>query len=409
MAGKMGPVSGVRFNRRQLLCGLLAAGAVWALAACGGTSAPASTSAVSGGTAASAAGKPASGGGSAQAASNWDDLVAAAKKEGKVVVSGPPDPETRTKLPPAFKEKFGYEMEYLGGNSSQLAARVESERASNQYTMDASIGGSDTFYGTFYAKKWLDPLKPALLLPDVLDGSKWKAGEVWFRDPEKTYIVQVFNTVQSMLTINLDMLSAKDIPTADALLDPKWKGKICSYDPSVNGAGIAIASAVYMAKGEEFAVKLYKDQNVALSRDYEQVASWVAQGNYPIALAAPRNYLEKYIKAGVKLAQSGSAELPELPDAPSAVGGGFGDVGIWNRAPHPNAARVFANWILSKDGLSAYMQTQQQVPARTDVDASSVPSYMVPKTGINYLDTYDWDFEHNHRLKIRDFFAKLLK
>jgi iron(III) transport system substrate-binding protein len=146
-----------------------------------------------------------------------------------------------------------------------------------------------------------------------------------------------------------------------------------------------------------------------LSRDYQQVADWVAQGSYPIAFAATLNYLDKYIKSGVKVAQSGSAELPELPDSSSALGGGFGDLGIWNRAPHPNAARVFANWIASKEGLTIYSQTQQQVPARTDIDPTWLPSYLVPKPNVKYLDTYDYDFELNYRLKIRDFYNKLLK
>jgi len=265
-------------------------------------------------------------------------------------------------------------------------------------------------YGTFLAKKWIEPYKSSLLLPDAADASKWKAGGPWFRDPDKNTIMQVFNTVQSMMTINLSMASAKDFPTADALLDPKWKGKICAYDPSVNGAGIAIASAIYVAKGEEFATKLYKGQSVVLSRDYQQVADWVAQGSYPIALAATRNYLDKYLQSGVKLGISGSDELPELPDAPSALGGGFGDIAVWNKAPHPNAARVFVNWMASKEGMGLYAQQQLSVPVRNDIDASKwADPYQVPKPGVKYLDTYDYDFEENQRLKIRDFYNKLLK
>jgi len=404
-------------TRREMLAGLLGAGAAVALAACGGSSAPASSSAAPSATAASpstaAAGASAKPAGSAaapaSAAGSWEDILAAAKKEGKVTVSGPPDPDARAKLPPAFKEKFGIDLEYLGGNSSQLASRIQSERAAGQYTMDASVSGSDTMYDTFYKNKWIDPIKPALVLPDAIDGSKWRNGSVWYRDPDQNTIVQIFNTVQPMMTINLSMISAKDIPTADALLDPKWKGKICSYDPSVNGAGVAIASAIYVAKGEDYMTKLYKGQNVALSRDYQQVADWVAQGSYPIALAATPNYLEKYLKSGVKLGISGSDELPELPDAPSALGGGFGDVAIWNKAPHPNAAKVFANWILSKEGMTLYGTTQLQVPARNDVDIPGLYPFQVPKPGVKYLDTYSYEFEYGPRLKMRDALNKLLK
>lgn len=400
-------------TRRQALQGLLVGCAGLALAACGGagSSAPAgSAAAASAAGATSAAAKPTARASAPAAASgSWDDILAAAKKEGKVTVSGPPDPETRAKLPPAFRDKFGFDLEYLGGNSSQLAARLESERNAGQYTMDASVGGSDTMFDTFYKNKWIDPIKPVLILPDAIDPSKWRTGGPWYRDPDQNTIVQIFNTVQSMMTINLTQVTAKDLPNADALLDPKWKGKICAYDPSVNGAGVAIASAIYVSKGEEFTTKLYRGQGVVLSRDYQQVADWVAQGAYPIALAATRNYLDKYYSAGVKLAQSGSDELPELPDAPSATGGGFGDVAIWNKAPHPNAAKVFVNWILSKEGMGLYAATQTQAVVRNDVDVPGVQPYQIPKPNIKYLDTYSYEFEYDQRLKVRDYLSKTLK
>jgi iron(III) transport system substrate-binding protein len=432
-------VNHIALTRRRMLMGLLAGGAGLALAACGGAAAPASSapaaapssspaappsaaasakpagsavaSAKPAGSAAaspaasgSAAAKPAADSGvPAGVATTWDDMVAAAKKEGKVVVNGPPDPAVRDQLPAAFKKAFGIDMEFLGGNSSQLAARVDGERKAGQYTVDASVSGSDTMFDTFLRNGWLDPLKPSLLLPDVADNTKWKPGGPWFREPEKLRVMQIFNTVQPFITLNTQIVPVKDIPNADALLDPKWKGKIAAYDPGVNGAGIAIASAVYTAKGEDYVTKLYKGQNVVLTRDYSQLADWVAHGSYPIGLAATINYLQQYIKAGLTF------EQPELPDAPSALGGGFGDVAIWNKAPHPNAARVFANWIASKEGIEVYGPTQTQVSVRTDVDNKWAPPSIIPKPGIKYLDTYDYDFEEGPRLKIRDFLAKLLK
>src|SRR5581483_3465246 len=319
-------------SRRYILKSAFAASAGLVLAACGGGSAstpagssPAAGSAAGSGAAsrtaaASPAGSPSASGGAASAvAGTWDDLLAAAKKEGKVVVSGPPDPDSRAKLPPAFKARFGIDVEYLGGNSSQLAARIESERAANQYSMDVSISGSDSMMETFYKNKWIEPWKSSVLLPETADASKWRSGGPWFRDPNQDTILQVFNTVQPMITINLANVSPKDLPNADALLDPRWKGKIRAYDPSVNGAGLAIGCAAYVAKGQDYVTKLYKGQNVTLSRDYQQVADWVAQGSYPIALATQLNYLDKYIKAGVKIAQSGSTDLAEFPDAGSAL------------------------------------------------------------------------------------------
>src|SRR5438105_8883438 len=71
------------------------------------------------------------------ASAAWDQLVAAAQKEGKIVVSGPPVPEARTKLPDAFKQRFNIYMDYLAVNSSQVASRIETERAAGHYTVYA--------------------------------------------------------------------------------------------------------------------------------------------------------------------------------------------------------------------------------------------------------------------------------
>jgi iron(III) transport system substrate-binding protein len=277
----------------------------------------------------------------------WDQLVAAAQKEGKVVVSGPPAPDASTKLPAAFKERFNIELEYLGGNSSQLAARIQAERAAGQYTIDVSLGGPDTVYGTFLPNKWLDPLKPVLILPDVVDPKVWPTGAPWFRDPGGDTSLQLFNTVAPVGYLNTSLVSPDELKTIDDLLNPKWQGKIASYDPSVNGGGLAVASAFYVTKGRDWSARLYQGQKVAFSRDYSQVADWVAHGSYPIVIAITHQYLIQYYQAGLPL-----NEL-NFPDVPPTTTGNFGLINLWNNAPHPNAAKALADLFLSEKYLQA--------------------------------------------------------
>jgi ABC-type Fe3+ transport system substrate-binding protein len=378
----------MRTTRREVLkalAGLVGVAAV----GCSTTGAPASPTAAPAVTAAAAT-------------SGWDALVAAAKSEGKVVVSGPPDPGASSKLPDAFKQRFGIEVEYLAGNSSQLAARIQGERAAGQYTMDVSLSGSDTVYGTFLPNGWLEPLKPNLILPEVTDPTKWRTGEPWFRDPEKRMVMQIFNTAANFLTINTQMVSPEEIPDGNALLDPKWQGKIGAYDPGVNGAGIAVASAIYVTRGKEYATQLYQGQKVALSRDYAQVADWVAHGSYPITIGPPHQFLVQYYDAGLPLKEI------NVPDVPRTTAGGFGLVNLWTNAPHPNAAKVFVNWIASREGSTVYGQIENGVPVRSDIEPSWVPDDQVPKAGVTYFDTYDYDYVTTKRLEARDFYASLL-
>jgi ABC-type Fe3+ transport system substrate-binding protein len=258
-------------TRRQLLASLAVLGAGVAVG-CGTSAVPASPTPA-----------PAQ---QSTTTSGWEALLAAGRAEGKVVVSGPPDPGASTTMLEAFKKFSGIDMEYLAGNSSQLASRIQSERAAGQYTMDVSLAGADTVYGTFLANGWLEPLKPALVLPEVLDGKLYRTGEPWFRDPEKRMIMQIFNSASpALLTVNTQLVSPDELKDSSSLVDPRWQGKICAYDPGVNGAGIAVASAIYVTKGKEYATQLYKGQQVVLSRDYQQVADWVAHGSYPIGIA----------------------------------------------------------------------------------------------------------------------------
>jgi iron(III) transport system substrate-binding protein len=335
------------------------------------------------------------------ASASWDQLVAAAQKEGKVVVSGPPAPEARTKLPAAFKQRFNIDMEYLAVNSSQLASRIETERAAGQYTMDVSLGGPDTVYATFLVNKWLDPLKPVLILPEVVDPKVWPTGAPWFRDPAGEMSLQLFNTITPIGYFNTSSASPDELKTSDDLLNPKWKGKLASYDPSVNGGGLIAGSVIYVTKGQDFAKQLFKGQEIAYTRDYQQIADWVAHDSYPICLAITPVYMTQY---------EGVVPVQELilADLPTAVAGGYGIVSLWNQAPHPNAAKVFANWIATKEGVSVYGAIDQVAPVRTDVDPTAwVPQHLIPKPGKEYFDTFEYKYVMEKRQPIARFYAAL--
>jgi ABC-type glycerol-3-phosphate transport system substrate-binding protein len=93
---------------------------------------------------------------------------------------------------------------------------------------------------------------------------------------------------------------------------------------------------------------------------------------------------------------------------PTALAGGYGIVSLWNQAPHPNAAKVFVNWIASKDGVSVYGAIDQSAPVRTDVDASAwVPQHLIPKPGKDYFDTFEYKYVMEKRQPIARFYAAL--
>ena len=116
----------------------------------------------------------------------WDTLVEAAKREGSLVVSGPPTAEVRTQLPTAFKRRFGIDVEYLGGRTGDLMTRLQAERAAEQYTVDAMIAGATTLYYQAYPGSMLDPLPPVLIHPEATDPAGWLRGAPWYMDPSSS-------------------------------------------------------------------------------------------------------------------------------------------------------------------------------------------------------------------------------
>ena len=93
----------------------------------------------------------------------WTAIVESAKKEGKVIVVGSPDPVMRNEVIPKFTARFGIPIEFITGRSSQIVARVKTERASGIYSIDVYLAGPDTTANELYNDKMIDPLRPLLV------------------------------------------------------------------------------------------------------------------------------------------------------------------------------------------------------------------------------------------------------
>src|SRR3954470_19312365 len=74
----------------------------------------------------------------------WEQTLAAAKKEGSVVVVGSPDPVMRSDIIPKFTARYGIPVEFLAGRSSEMAQRLRTERGAGIYSVDVFLSGPDT-------------------------------------------------------------------------------------------------------------------------------------------------------------------------------------------------------------------------------------------------------------------------
>ena len=232
-------------------------------------------------------------------------------------------------------------------------------------------------YNVLYKAKAVDPIKPALLLPEVTDPSKWWRGRLRYVDSEGMYLL-VFNG-QSRVDVayNTQSVDAATIKSYWDILDPKWKGKIVSFDPMHGAAGTTMRFIYYNPKlGREFLKRLFTETDVTISRDSRQMGDWLAGGRYAFAVlnGISRMDLGKARDQGLPVFWFGPKDLDEGAAITAASGG----VALFNQAPHPNAARVAVNWLLSREGQIAYQKifsSKEEGPdsLRIDIPKEDVP------------------------------------
>ena len=312
----------------------------------------------------------------------WEQVLAAAKKEGKVVVAGPSGSPQRGALTTPFEKKYGITVEYAGFGGSEFPPRIQTERAAGQYLWDIFIGGTTTTITALLPMGVAEPIKPALILPEVTDLSKWKDGHIDFADKAEVYNIVSFVNPKAMIFYNKNLVDPKKLTSFRDLLSPEWKGKLVSFDPTSAGSGLATFTFYYTnpALGEDF-IRQLAGQGIRTTRDQDQVVRWVAEGAAAIAIAFGEDNATPLIKAGAPV-----GIIQTLKE------GGYFTTGstsllLMNRAPHPNAAKVFVNWFLSKDGATAFGTAVGWNTRRVDIPQDYIPEYGRIAPGVKYDET----------------------
>ena len=313
----------------------------------------------------------------------WEKVLTAAKKEGQVSVyiSG------YEEILPEFQKEFpDIKVLPTTGRGSQVGQKLLAERRAEKYLADVINAGGVTTYQQLFPSKVFDPIKPALLLPEITDTSKWYEGKHHYSDPENQYIINYVGTATyGSISYNTKLVNAKDFKSYWDLLAPKWKGKIISRDVRVPGPGSGNARLFYYLPdvGPSFIKKLYGEMDTTLFRDYRQGTDWLAVGKAAICF---------FCEADVSKAQG----LPVDTFGPGVFKEGaglvtqFGTLGLVNRAPHPNAAKVFVNWFLSRQGQMVWQRIMNKVvlegsdSMRIDIAKDDVLPDAKRITGRNY-------------------------
>jgi iron(III) transport system substrate-binding protein len=308
----------------------------------------------------------------------WEKTVQAAKKEGQLVNYGGEE-ITHPEILKAFNKDYPeIKVTTAGGHGSELGARILAERRAGKFLVDLYAGGPTTPYRVLYLSKALDPITPLFLFPEITDQSKWFTGKHIYADPDNRYLFLFEGSVSGGATIyvNTRYVNTAEFKSYWDLLQPKWKGKILFMDPKSSSLGLNAATSLFNDPdlGPEFLKRLFAEMDVAISGNRRQGTDWLSSGKYYICFACRDT--EMAIKQGLPV---GEVDPLSLKEGANEIGGGSSSVlAFLNKAPHPNAAKVFINWFLSRQGQILW----QRVMNKVVVEGSDSMRIDVPKDDV---------------------------
>jgi iron(III) transport system substrate-binding protein len=363
--------------RREFLRGL--AGSVWllALAGCSGSSSPAASS-VSASPAAAPATAAASASGPPKPAADWqrrwDELVAAAKQEGTVAYASMEGNGYKDAIA-EFTKAFGIKVDHTQyATASVLGPKLKRERDAGVYSMDVIQAQPADALGVM--RDFWDPLRPVLIHADILDDSKWTGGfEAGWLDSAKQLAYAYGESLSGLLAINADLVRPDEITTPQDMLNPKWKGKMVFADVTT-GFTFSPMTGLRLRYGESFVRDLVVGQQPTFIREGRQLVEAMVRGSYAIGFGLQTAILKDFTDQG----QGKNVTMIDVPGMTTVL-----NQNAWlaSKAPHPNAAKLLANWLLTKDGQMAWRSVVSINSRRTDVPP--VNPNTVPKPGQSYF------------------------
>jgi iron(III) transport system substrate-binding protein len=308
--------------------------------------------------------------GSANFEQEWSKLITAAQQEGTVAIAsgGAPSRQYRPVVD-AFTKKFGVKVEVATGNATTTLNRVLAERKAGKFTIDVALISIRENQQRLVPSNSLLPFAPLLIHPEVISTAGWYGGKHWYGDKESKYVFIYHASVEDQYEVwyNTDKLKEADILTVKKqsdIFDPRWKGKIQGQgmgDPS--GIRQMIDSYFEPDRGPEWVRKYITEAGVTFSDDRRILETWLVGGRFAVQfVSTAEEELRTLAKKGLPVRQ---VFLPKQAGMLRATGSGC-CISAFANAPHANAAKLFINWFLSKEGQTL---THTLIP---NIDRSSL-------------------------------------
>ncbi|WP_426172974.1 ABC transporter substrate-binding protein [Massilia sp. TWR1-2-2] len=295
-------------------------------------------------------------------------VLAAAKKEGAFTLYTSIAEKDLAPLVGPFEKKYGIKVKVWRAGSDKVLQRTVTETSGKRYDVDA-IHISAPEMEALYREKVLQPVATpafASLLPGMLPAHREWASTLL------TVFVQAYNT---------SVVKKEELPKKfEDLLQPKWKGKL-----GIEMEDFDWFAATVTSMGEAKGVKLFNDivaaNGISVRKGHSLLTNMVGSGEVPLALTVYNYMPEAARKKGVPIGWF------VLEPAVARANG----IGIARRAPHPNAALLFYDYMLSAEAQKILVSLDY-VPTNASVDsplAGMKLTVIDPAVTLNQMDKWN--------------------
>ncbi len=330
--------------------------------------------------------------------SEYDRVLAAALEEGVVSIIGHESELRQAILVDQFEARFpGIRVEYLGLPGGEADARCEAEWAADAFNYDVIMARCTNFAFDIADEGGLQRIRDNILLPNLLEEQLWVGGfDESFLDTQDEYIFSFGAFSLSITWQRTDLLPQDEITRIGQLLDPKYSGKIGFADPRESFLSNYQTAFIYEDSGEDGLRTLFEDNGARIFGTGDQlIDTMVRTDELWLAVGFPDHRLKSFQDAGLEAANN--IEPTRFEDA-CWMGRTNGFIAIPTNNPHPNATKIWANWVLSQEAQEIWSFESGEASARTDVPPGTSGRYPDPAICGNWKNFQTEEFMVSERL-----------
>jgi iron(III) transport system substrate-binding protein len=272
--------------------------------------------------------------------------VEAAKKEGAVSLYSSASTGPSNAIAEAFKAKYGIPVAVYRAGSADVATRVQAEEGARRTQADALI---------------IEEPALSLLLPFLAayDSPERAAIDAAYKAPQCTLI----RMYMSQIGWNSNVVKGAAAPTDwKDLLDPKWKGRFGSLDPHVTATTLAWLVMIDKLYGPQF-LQAFGANKPKLYASTNAMSQAIVSGEIDMGVTNSFGVIQ--------MAETGAPISGVIPKNVVLYGG---NVSVFSKAPHPNAARLFCDFACSAEGQALINVAGATIPTHPDARAPKAGS-----------------------------------